>query len=68
MMARSVRKNGTAVWGEWKLEGEANRSKEKKNGRRKEGEIRQSRPELRGGQKCEEIANGVRNEIGMFLL
>jgi hypothetical protein len=35
MMARSVRRNGTTLSGRWKLEGKANRRKEKKNGRRK---------------------------------
>jgi hypothetical protein len=35
MMARSVRRNGTALSGRGKLGGEANRRKEKKNGRQK---------------------------------
>jgi hypothetical protein len=33
MMARSVRRNGTALSGRWKLGGEANRRKEEENGR-----------------------------------
>jgi hypothetical protein len=35
MMARSVRRNGTALSGRWKLGGEANRRKEEENGRQK---------------------------------
>jgi hypothetical protein len=35
MMARSVRRNGTALSGRWKLGGKANMRKEEENGRQK---------------------------------
>jgi hypothetical protein len=76
MMARSVRRNRTALSGRWKLGGEANRRKEEKNGRQKLEQGRldradESREEGRGKKDkrgCE-IASRVMTEIvSMFEL
>jgi hypothetical protein len=52
MMARSVRRNEMALSGRWKLGGEANRRKEKKNGRQKLEE-RLDRADKNGGEETE---------------
>jgi hypothetical protein len=67
MMARSVRRNGTTLSGRWKLGGEANMRKKKKNGKAEVRRLDKVDKSRGGRQKCEEIASRVRKERGSML-